>query len=115
MGPIRSLGSRPAGRAPVECCRAALRGRGGDRLFHASLHDGDPGLLCPDAPSTARSHTCEAANRIVKKADGHVPALRRRLPGSRLVTLHQDSSHGVFAGCGNVWCRNRAAAAVMNP
>ncbi|MFE0378144.1 alpha/beta fold hydrolase [Streptomyces inhibens] len=36
-------------------------------------------------------------------------ALRRRLPGSRLITLHHDYSHGVFASRGNA-CVDGAAA-----
>ncbi|WP_413798012.1 alpha/beta hydrolase [Streptomyces iranensis] len=38
--------------------------------------------------------------------------LRHRLPGSRLVTLHQDYSHGVFASRGNP-CVDGAAAAYL--
>ncbi|MCD9589917.1 alpha/beta hydrolase [Streptomyces sp. 8ZJF_21] len=38
--------------------------------------------------------------------------LRRLLPGSRLVTLHQDYSHGVFASRGNP-CVDGAAAAYL--
>ncbi|MEU9123130.1 alpha/beta hydrolase [Streptomyces sp. NPDC048506] len=39
-------------------------------------------------------------------------ALRHRLPGSRLVTLHHDYSHGVFASRGND-CVDEAAAAYL--
>ncbi|WP_245689822.1 alpha/beta hydrolase [Streptomyces chattanoogensis] len=39
-------------------------------------------------------------------------ALRHRLPGSRLVTLHDDYSHGVFASRGN-GCVDDAAAAYL--
>lgn len=39
-------------------------------------------------------------------------ALQRRLPGSRLVTLHDDYSHGVFASRGN-GCVDEAAAAYL--
>ncbi|QTZ90172.1 alpha/beta hydrolase [Streptomyces auratus] len=39
-------------------------------------------------------------------------ALQRRLPGSRLVTLHDDYSHGVFASRGNS-CVDGAAAAYL--
>ncbi|MFE7775136.1 alpha/beta hydrolase [Streptomyces sp. NPDC057445] len=38
--------------------------------------------------------------------------LRQRLPGSRLVTLHDDYSHGVFASRGNA-CVDSAAAAYL--
>lgn len=38
--------------------------------------------------------------------------LRKRLPGSRLVTLHDDYSHGVFASRGNA-CVDGAAAAYL--
>ncbi|WP_406346489.1 alpha/beta hydrolase [Streptomyces sp. NBC_00648] len=38
--------------------------------------------------------------------------LRKRLPGSRLVTLHDDYSHGVFASRGNS-CVDGAAAAYL--
>ncbi|MFF3744650.1 alpha/beta hydrolase [Streptomyces kronopolitis] len=39
-------------------------------------------------------------------------ALQRRLPGSRLVTLHHDYSHGVFASRGNR-CVDEAASAYL--
>ncbi|MFE1949810.1 alpha/beta fold hydrolase [Streptomyces sp. NPDC059524] len=38
--------------------------------------------------------------------------LRHRLPGSRLITLHEDYSHGVFASRGNA-CVDRATAAYL--
>ncbi|WP_223732185.1 alpha/beta fold hydrolase [Streptomyces purpurogeneiscleroticus] len=40
--------------------------------------------------------------------------LQRRLPGSRLVTLHHDYSHGVFASRGNGCVDGTAAAYLVN-
>ncbi|GAA0444384.1 alpha/beta fold hydrolase [Streptomyces olivaceiscleroticus] len=61
-----------------------------------------------------------AAPPVLLVASDHDPvtpiagarALQRRLPGSRLVTLHDDYSHGVFASRGNA-CVDGAAAAYL--
>ncbi|MFI9028913.1 alpha/beta fold hydrolase [Streptomyces sp. NPDC053560] len=61
-----------------------------------------------------------AAPPVLLVASDHDPvtpiagarAMQRRLPGSRLVTLHDDYSHGVFASRGNA-CVDGAAAAYL--
>lgn len=61
-----------------------------------------------------------AAPPVLLIASAHDPVtpiegarqLRRHLPGSRLVTLHDDYSHGVFASRGNA-CVDGAAAAYL--
>ncbi|MFI2371801.1 alpha/beta hydrolase [Streptomyces sp. NPDC018833] len=60
------------------------------------------------------------APRVLLVASEHDPVtpiegarqLTRRLPGSRLVTLHDDYSHGVFASRGNA-CVDDAASAYL--
>ncbi|MEX3099344.1 alpha/beta hydrolase [Streptomyces sp. ST1020] len=65
-------------------------------------------LGSPDAPPLL---LVASAHDPVTPAEG-AHALRRLLPGSRIVTLDDDYSHGVFASRGNA-CVDEAVAAYL--
>ena len=99
------LTARPAGGVgPAEFDRAVYRALGRTERWtdladglRATLRDGDTALLRPDAPfDGAESRNYEAANRIVKCADGHAPAPRRVVADVRRMR-HLDP-HPVLTG-----------------
>ncbi|MEC4020417.1 alpha/beta fold hydrolase [Streptomyces sp. H27-D2] len=72
---------------------------------HRPAHRTALGSAAPPVLLVASEH-----DPVTPIAGAH--ALRRRLPGSRLVTLHDDYSHGVFASRGNA-CVDGAAGSYL--
>ncbi|MFG2193995.1 alpha/beta fold hydrolase [Streptomyces sp. NPDC048639] len=67
-------------------------------------------LGSPDAPPLLL--IASAHDPVTPVSGAH--ALRRKLPGSRIVTLHDDFSHGVFASRGNACVDGTAAAYLVD-
>ncbi|CAM5496894.1 alpha/beta fold hydrolase [Streptomyces coeruleorubidus] len=127
----RELAARPvAGFGPAEFDRAVYRALGRTERWagladglRGQLTDGDPdGLRPAGAFDSADSRNYEAANRVaLLVASAHDPVtpiegarrLQRLLPGSRLVALDDDYSHGVFASRGDACVDDTVAACLV--